>query len=400
MKIKHVIWTLFALGVNLGFSWAAVKGTNGQILFDVQADGQAEMELNGTGLGIGVSNPSANLQVAGNAVVTESLVVGGSTASSQANLFVHGTIAYGIESHSSGVNILGAQSINIADTSAADVVYKLPVASTMQGRVIKVVRTSTLNQLYISGSGNQIDQDSNLLIGAGNLTRLDLYSDGRQWYVLSGMNATGMETEYLYWALNDTSGNTASDSSVWSHQGNLMGGLNFSGNSVAGNVGTALQMTQMTDSVEYQSDRALVNAGYAYSLWVKSTVASDAGVTYPVNLADNSGFSWDHQDVAYRHSAFHRGSDGNLVLASLPSALAANTWHHIAVSWDGSTLSCYHNGVLASSNTVSTWAGGQKISTGQPGSFSTGTMTFDDVRYFENALSSSRIQSIFAAGSP
>jgi hypothetical protein len=73
------------------FSFADVNSTSGHIGFDVDSAGMKEMTLNSFGLGIGVE-PSANLHVQGNALIGQSLVVGGSN-SSTSNLHVMGSVA-------------------------------------------------------------------------------------------------------------------------------------------------------------------------------------------------------------------------------------------------------------------------------------------------------------------
>ena len=108
---------------------ADVRSLDGTINFDVQSDGQTEMSLNTTGLGIGVS-PSANLHVVGNTIVSKKLFVGGSDGSS--NLNINGTLGYGLQTVSANAT-LADYSIVLADSSSDNLVLTLPYAGNASG---------------------------------------------------------------------------------------------------------------------------------------------------------------------------------------------------------------------------------------------------------------------------
>ena len=99
-----------------------VYSTTGSIDFDTNIDNQAEMHLNATGLGIS-AQPSANLHVGGNALVSEQLFIGGDSGSS--NLNIHGSRAF-IPSTISSNTILSNSTLVFVDSSAGNLVVTLP----------------------------------------------------------------------------------------------------------------------------------------------------------------------------------------------------------------------------------------------------------------------------------
>lgn len=105
--------------------WASVNSTSGNINFDRNADGTHEMQLNSTGLGIGVA-PSANLHVNGNALVSQQLTVGQSTLNSSSNLYVSGAMGFSSQSLTTDSNV--TQSYVFSDTFSSDQLAILPQA--------------------------------------------------------------------------------------------------------------------------------------------------------------------------------------------------------------------------------------------------------------------------------
>jgi hypothetical protein len=399
MSNNNIFLLCLMILLNFSRSRAAINGTNGYIKFDSNSHGSSEMILLDGKLGIGVTLPTANLHVNGNAIISNSLIVGGTTNPSSSNLHIHGTMAHDVSNLSPGLTTLGSGSFFIADTSAGDISIFLPSAVNHLGRMITVNRTSLLNNLYVSGGGSLVDNYANMLFLSGNLTSLQFFSNGTQWYITGAKNPETEESKRIWWKLDDSSGTTATDSSTWNYHGGLSSSLNFSGNSLAGPMGNSLRLVNIDDGIS-NSGNAVQSAGYTYSMWVRSTVASTTAVTLPVLINAKAGFCWGHQDSNYQHAAYHEQADGSKVLAQLASGLAANVWHYISVSWDGSTLQSYLDGVASGSNTATSWAGGESVFADHPGSFISGNILYDDIRYYERPLSATLIQSFYLEGSP
>lgn len=404
---KHInVFTLLLLLLP-GQPWAAVNSTQGNILFDSNADGSHEAHLNSTGLGIG-ADPSANLHVSGNAIATKSISVGGAGNPSGSNLHLHGTFAMSIASVGAGANQISNASIVLADTSSGDVSLQLPDLADSIGQMITVKKISSQNKLMISGSGNTLDNFHTLSYSSGNLVSIEIFNNGSNWFIMNqssgkSLQEVGADNLLLWWKLEETSGNSAGDSSsTGNYSANLINEHYFSGNTASGPLGSALTLRDYGANAVYESGN-LPADGYSYSLWVKYNHASGNTVVYPPEIAGKAGFVWASDNAFYHMSAFHKlDVGGNYATTPITStsSLAADTWHHLAVSWDGATLRLYLNGAFESGNTAATWVSGTNISIENPGLFSTSEMSVDDVRFFNKAMSESEVQVLYGAGNP
>src|SRR5262249_8731703 len=80
-----------------------------------------------------------------------------------------------------------------------------------------------------------------------------------------------------------------------------------------------------------------------------------------------------------------------------PSPLSANTWTHLTLTYNGSTLTLYRNGVAVAtstaSGTLSPNSGTLQIGASQFGEYFKGLI--DEVRIYNKALSATEIQTIY-----
>ena len=93
-------------------------------------------------------------------------------------------------------------------------------------------------------------------------------------------------------------------------------------------------------------------ANWTYECWVNSPSSPVASgpFTGPMYGA-NMGIIWDHSS-GYVGSAHVRSLSGSFYGASY-GVLTANTWYHLAATYDGTILSAYKNGVLTASVSTS-----------------------------------------------
>ena len=379
---------------------ANVTSLSGNIDFYTSSSLAPLANLSATGFGIGTT-PQANLHVAGNAFISQQLLIGGNANSSGSNLHINGTIGFSMSTLTTGLYTMTSPTTIIADTSAGDVAIQLPSAVAFTGSVINIKRTSLQNVLYLSGAGNLMDQNALVYFGSGNLDSLSMVSNGSQWYLLNVSSSTILgESTYLWWNLDATSGNTVADSSGWQRTGTLKNNHQFSGNSITGPVNKGLLFDDPNDASEYTGSSIPNAIGYTYLMWVKSTVSTADNVEIPSDLNANAGFSWGNRTASLSRAAYHKTTDGTRVLTQHGSDLSANTWYHIAVSWDGALLRLYVNGTPSTSVAATSWAGGTTISTPHPGTFRSGNVQYDDVRFYNRALSSTLIQAIYSLGTP
>jgi hypothetical protein len=400
-NFKLIFCAIALLTLNLA---AAVKSTTNEIKFDVNSDSTPEMVLNSTGLGIGASTFSSNLYVSGNAIVTGTMVVGGTTNDSGSNLHVHGSIAYSVLSYAAGGNAIGNTSMVMVDTSAGNAQVQLPIITDGSPRMITIKRTSNLNDLYISGAGNTMDGYSTFVFPSGNLTSLSLYNDGSNWYVISNANdetlaEVGSDNLFAWWRLEETSGNVVTDSSSAGTRGaNLTNEHSFSGNSITGATNSGLEMEDFSDSVLYEAG-SLPTGAYSYSLWVKYNHGSSETVDYDPEIEGSAGFVWASSNAMFHKSSYHRKLDGTYITTPLLTDLSADTWYNIAVTWDGTTMNLYLNGAFQSGNALATdWASGTNISLTNPGLFSTSIVDVDEMRFYTDVLSADEIKALSYTG--
>lgn len=400
-----IVWFILILGAS--FLSGDVKSNSGAILFDRNSNGNAEMRLNQTGLGIGVV-PSSNLEVAGNTIINQKLSIG-SSVSSQNNLQIHGTYALTPSTPSSGNITLGADSLVLINTSSGDRTVKMPLASTVTGRVYTIKKISSSGNLYLSASGNLIDTEMSLSLEelGSEMASVKLISDGRQWWVLSLSSANLEELAssnlFVEYRLDESSGVVANDESSNNRDGYLRNSHNFSGNSVSAPQLRGLSMDDEEDDLYYNHNTTLVSTAYTWSLWVNSIIDPDDNPTF--NSAEVNqevfGFNWNSGNTLWRKTAFHKLSNDDYVLAQVSSDLAANTWYHVAASWNGSVLKLYLNGSLESSvsaTSLKTQDGILKLRNAS--GVSSPVTKLDHFKLYDKALSAAEIWALYTAGQP
>lgn len=390
---------------------ANVTSRTGSVTFDVNRDGQKEATLSTGGLKIGTGTASANLHVGGNSIITGSVAVGSSTAPSS-NLYVAGSVSMSVYSAMAGTSVIDDSSVVLANTSSGNVFISLPDPRVSAGRMVTVKRVSTSNNLTIGGGGGNIEgYESVLEIPSGSqLPSYVFVSDGTQWFIMSSLLANPTEANsslsdnlILRWDLNETSGNVVFDSSgsTNTYTGNLSNNHHFSGNSVAGAHYTGLQFDDLADTAERLSSGNILVDAYSWSLWVKMAV--DPSVAPSVAPEDPPlgalGYSFVSSNVDWRNVVFHRKANDELVGANVNS-FNVGSWNHIAATWDGTTLSAYHNGTLTDTEAVadlSTQAG--NIILQHPGDDAAVVPSVDDLKIYDRALSSEEIQVLYLGGS-
>jgi hypothetical protein len=221
MMMKNIlVWGLIFLPL---CSWAAVTSTTNKIDFDVNADQTAEMTLNATGLGIG-GQASANLQVMGNAIISNKLAVGSSNAPS-ANLTLTGSMAFSIQSISSDTTLpeQGGSSILLVDTSSANIFLTLPSAANLTGREYTIKTTSLSYSVIINSLEGTIDGNTYIMPSSNTniLPSAKVISNGTNWYVIES-NPAYTPLSWSPTFLNATLWLDASDSSTLSDTGGLV----------------------------------------------------------------------------------------------------------------------------------------------------------------------------------
>jgi hypothetical protein len=166
---------------------------------------------------------------------------------------------------------------------------------------------------------------------------------------------------------------------------------------VDGKFGKALRFTGQSTSRVTIADSPLLRFTSAFTLsaWVNPGTSQPAEPT--VIFKQNPG------DLAYAlygsgagvgANAFVRIA-GNYRSAVAPAAIPANTWSHLATTYDGSTLSMYVNGALVGSASVSgpvdTGSGVLRIGNNSIWSGEGFVGVIDEVRIYDRALSATEL---------
>jgi hypothetical protein len=384
-----------------------VKSNSGRILFEVDGQGSHEAELNLTGLGIGVT-PQANLHVSGNSQLSSKLSIGGSLTEN--NLHLNGSLSLLPLLQNGGNVLLNEHSLLIMNTENKDGTVQLPASSEVTGRIVKIKKTTGAGNLFITATGNLIDQNSHLVISSNiNLEapNISLISDGEQWWILSYTGPTlgeiGSSNVFIAYQLNEISGATANDGSSQNRNAILTNAHSFSGNSVSAPVGKGLRLDEAEDQLNYDHGSDFLDNVYSWSLWVNVTIDPETNPT--TNPAEPSaeviGFNWSSDNVQWQKTVFQKQNDNSFVRAQLTTDLDANTWYHIAATWDGTTLKAYLNGELEASeaaSTIKTSSGNLNLS--NPGSETSSSTSFDVFQFFNRTLSAQEIYSLYTSGNP
>lgn len=413
MKFTHLAGLLL-LPLLIGLPQISGQVTGqGDVDFDVDNDDSPEMTLTENGLGIGTSSPGANLQVNGNAIITGDLVVGGTNNISNSNLHINGTIGYSIQSVAAGGNAVTSTSMVLADTSTGNVTLQLPDAQSNANLVLTIKRTSDQNTLFLAGGGNYIEGYSTMRFLSGNYTSITLVNNGSDWHILDYNNddladqldEVSTDNLVLWWKLDETSGNIVTDySSAANLSGNLSNSHLFSGNTVTGVLGSALTLDDAEDTVIHVASSNLDYQSYSYSIWSKYTANSTDTIVTEPDITGRAGFVWASGNSFYHMAAYHQLASGNYVSTNIQSTstLSANTWYHIAVTWNSSTdnLQLYLNGSLESGNIADSWRAGSNIVLTNPGTHLTSEITHDELRFFNSALEPGDVEALYYSGSP
>ena len=178
---------------------ADVKSTSSSINFDRNSDGNNEAILNSTGFGLGVT-PSANLHVAGNAIITGELQVGG-RGTFLSNLQINGTLGYSVSNFSSNTILSeqGSSSMILADNSSGNLFIYFPYAGNVAGRQYFVKNISTTYSTVVSARGSSNIEGLPFVViksSSGNPATASFLSDGSNWWItrsLGNIMMSGLE---------------------------------------------------------------------------------------------------------------------------------------------------------------------------------------------------------------
>ncbi len=205
---------------------------------------------------------------------------------------------------------------------------------------------------------------------------------------------TGLVAAY---ALNEGAGTTVTDASGNGNTGTISGGVAWS---TAGRWGGALSFNGVNSLVRVASSASL-NLGAAMTLeaWIQPTAAQSGWRTIVQREVD-AYFLNASNDSGPLRPAGGGTLGGATVFVSGPTASPINAWTHVALTYNGTTLRLYVNGVLAASQARTgsiqassnpLWIGGNS----PYGEYFQGLI--DEIRIYNRALTQAEIQADMAA---
>ena len=207
-------------------------------------------------------------------------------------------------------------------------------------------------------------------------------------------NATPVVGLVAAYGFDEGQGSSTADAS-----GNGLAGSLSNAAWASGQFGGALQFTGESNSFVTVASSPLLQLGTAYTLeaWVNPAASQP---TEPAVIAKEiSGglpyVLYAHGDGGVGPNAFTR-IGGNYARAAAASTIPADTWTHLAATYDGATLSVYVNGVLAGTaavnGTLDPGAGALRIGNDTVFDNEGFVGRIDEVRVYSRALSAAEVQ--------
>ena len=182
MHFSYIMLIILFTSVS-GFS--DVKSTSGELKFFRQVGEPVDMVLDSTGLGIGLT-PQSNLHVNGNTLISSKLTIGSSDLSNS-NLHISGTLGIIPATVQEHITLSGESQVLVDSFLSSNVFITLPAASSVNGRIYRIKKISSSNNVVITGEEN-IDLNNSFFLSQGNSGSLKVLSNGSQWYILSSVD--------------------------------------------------------------------------------------------------------------------------------------------------------------------------------------------------------------------
>ena len=230
------------------------------------------------------------------------------------------------------------------------------------------------------------------------LSAEDVYS----LYRATGGTGTGLVG---HWTLDDT--NTTALDSAGSNDGSMGGGLDGATDSVAGQIGSALDFDGTDDVIAFPSTVTDGLSAFTASIWIKTTESGSSG-TYTnrpaffgnetcCDASDDFILQTDAGNIAY-----FQGLDTTDRIFVSTTPINDDLWHHVALTYDGTQTDLYVDGAFVTGSTLTAdgsalnnaasgigdWDGG--------GSTHPHQGTLDDARIYNRALSAAEIADLYA----
>ncbi|MBM1105637.1 DUF4038 domain-containing protein [Aurantibacter crassamenti] len=194
-----------------------------------------------------------------------------------------------------------------------------------------------------------------------------------------------------YWPFDEQNGTTANDISGEGNDGLLINGFNFNNNSANGQIAGALTFDGLDDQINLPDIDNDLNEGFSLSAWINPTNTN--GYHAIAGTDTSSGF------MTFVHNGkltFVLRTDTGREIKDFGS-IVSNQWQHIAVTYDGSTMSWYIDGILVGTHAhdgqVSDRSNGYIGWSGYSNEFFEGII--DEVKLYNDELSQTQVSVLY-----
>jgi poly(3-hydroxybutyrate) depolymerase len=369
-------------------------------------------EVNGSGSGIGSTSDSFHYEAAEVSgdfrLVVRMHNVTSSAANARSGLMLRESNAAGAKmvyiAATTGTTVRwGARTTTsgTASESTAAGGYTFPNTWLMLERIGRVVR------LAVSSDDINYTEVGSVTLGSLNATvKAGVFSSSgtvgvNALGVMSNYTCTLLPTAIATWRLDETSGVAAADTSG-SHSGSLTWNTTWTSSGVIGG-GAVFDGTK--DSVEIPATTAFSGSTLTYALWFKPAPGALDGQPRGL-ISKRIGANNTQAFAAFIHTGnkifvdVANGSGSTVLRHDTGIVPVANTWHHLAVVFDGNLssnrLKVYLNGVLtyqANPSVTTILANSSPLSIGNLNyNYNTSfNGVIDQVRIFNQALSASEV---------
>jgi hypothetical protein len=203
------------------------------------------------------------------------------------------------------------------------------------------------------------------------------------------------------WGFNEGSGISAGDASGHNNTATLVNGATFA----AGKTGTGLSLDGTNDylSVANSATTDISGTAFTMSMWMNPTAITGDRVVMGKfwNATMTSPYYQYGLELSGGQPVFQIGTASGVLTAAMGSALPANQWSNLAITFDGSQVKFYVGGTLVSTKPLSAsiTARGQQLRIGADNNtqqFFKGII--DDVRIYNRVLSAAEVQTDMNTG--
>ncbi len=197
-----------------------------------------------------------------------------------------------------------------------------------------------------------------------------------------------------YWALNEGTSTTATDSSGFGNHGTLTN--TESTDWILGKRGKALEFDGTNDFIDVGTSESLQpTTGLTVSTWVRRT-GNFSDVNGIVTSVKNNNFDGGYilTGTSANKVRMYIWTGGGWALSESTTVLTLGQWYHVSATWDGSNIKLYINGVQEDTDAAGSlvypgtdWP----TSIGRYGGVVHTPATLDEVRIYNRALSATEI---------